>query len=137
MKNRMATLGLISVMGLGACATAPTGPVKALPPEFIDAAMEAAMAETIADECGSLRYNTQVEERVLTTFAVRLVAAGYTERDLRHGSKQLERDPANYRKAVKMITDRNIDVSKEASWCAAGNREISRGTSIGRFLIRG
>lgn len=137
MKNRMATLGLISLMGLGACASTPTGPVKALPPEFIDAAMEAAMAETIAEECGTLRYNTKFEEQVLTTYAVRLVAAGYTERDLEHGSKQMERDPESYRKAVKMITDRNIDVSKEASWCAAGNREISRGTSIGRYLIRG
>ena len=137
MISRLAIWAAISFVGLAGCASSPSGPVKALPAEFVDAALEAAMAETIAEECQSLRYNTELEERVLTTYAIRLAAAGYTQRDLEYGAKQLENDPENYKKAIKMIEDRDIDVGREASWCAAGYQEIVEGTSLGRYLLRG
>ena len=124
-----------AVLTLSACATTPPEPVKALPPEFVDAVMEAALAETIADECRSLRYDARREDKVLSDYAVRLVAAGYTERDLTVAANKMERDPVLQRKAVQMIVDRDINVLSEESWCAAGKREKARRTNIGRYLL--
>ncbi len=97
--------------------------------------MQAAFAETIAEECGSLRYNTAREDKVMNDLALRLVEAGYTERDLDYASRQLDSDPRFEQQAVQMIVDRDINVLNEASWCAAGRREKARGTQIGRYLI--
>lgn len=134
---RKISLSLAAFLALSACATTSQGPTKALPPEFIDAVMDAAFAETIAEECRAYRYDTRREEKVLTNYAVRLAAAGYTERDLRVASARMERDPALQRKAIRMILDRDIDVSSESSWCAAGKREKARGTNMGKYLLRG
>ena len=135
MTVRATILSLGAALVLTACGSTASGPTKALPPEFIDAAMDAAFAETIAEECRFLRYNKKREEKILTEYAVRLVAAGYTERDLNVAAARMERDPAVQRKAVRMILDRDIDVTSEKSWCAAGNREKARRTNIGRYLI--
>lgn len=137
MNLRRIILSIAALLTLAACGGAPvqTGPTKALPPEFVDAVLDAAFAETIADECGSIRYNKSREDKVLETYAVRLVAAGYTERDLLAGANKMERDPNLQVKALRMIQNRKIDVTKEASWCAAGRREMSRGTNIGRYLL--
>lgn len=135
MNIRASILTLGTALVLSACGTTSSGPTKALPPEFVNAVMEAAFAETIAEECRSLRYNTRREDKVLTEYAVRLVAAGYTERDLNAAANRMERDPGVQRIAVNMILDRNIDVTREASWCAAGKREKARRTNIGRYLM--
>ena len=135
MTIRTTILALGVAVTLSACASTSSGPTKALPPEFIDAAMEAAFAETIADECRSLSYNTKREDKVLSDYALRLVAAGYTERDLNAAAARMDRDPAVQRKAIKMILERDINVTSEASWCAAGKREKARRTNIGRYLI--
>jgi len=135
MSIRNVSFSLAALIALSACASTSSGPTKALPPEFIDAAMDAAFAETIAEECRLFRYNNKREDKVLTSYAVRLAAAGYTERDLTVAADRMERDPAIQRKAVGMILDRNIDVTSEASWCAAGKREKARGTNMGKYLI--
>ncbi len=138
MTIRKIAFSLAAALTLSACGSGTpvqTGPTKALPPEFINAVMEAAFAETIAEECRSLRYNTAREDKLLNSYAVRLAAAGYTERDLRVGANRMEGDAALQRKAIKMIDDRNINVISEASWCAAGKREKARGTNIGRYLV--
>ena len=126
---------LCAALALTACGTTSTQPVKALPSSFVDTVMQAAFAETIAEECGSLRYNTAREDKVLSDLALKLVQAGYTERDLDYAARQLDRDPQFEQKAVQMIIDRDINVVSEASWCAAGRREKARGTAIGRYLI--
>ena len=135
MTIRATFLSIGAALILSACGTTTGGPTKALPPEFIDAAMEAAFAETIADECRHLRYNTKREDKVLSDYALRLAAAGYTERDLNAAAKRMDRDPAVQRKAIRMILERDIDVTSEASWCRAGKREKARRTNIGRYLI--
>lgn len=138
MNLRKIILTMGAALALSACASSTpvqTGPTKALPPEFVNGVMDAAFAETIADECRSIRYNKQREAKVLNSYAIRLAAAGYTERDLQVGAKRMENDVSLQRKAIKMIDDRNIVVTSEASWCAAGKREMAKGTNIGRYLL--
>jgi hypothetical protein len=131
--HRSPILALIGAFALSACGSPE--PVKALPPAFIDVAMEAAFAETIADECGPISYNTAYERQVLEREAMKLAAAGYTRRDLDAAAGQIERDPAIQMRAFRMINDRKIDPSSERSWCAAGKREVQRKTKIGRYLL--
>lgn len=128
----------IVALGLGltlsACASSQ-GPAKALPPSFVDAAMEAALAETIAEECRYYRYNQAREDRIMMSYARNMARAGYTPRDLTVASASMQRDSTIQRKALTMVVERNIDPSSERSWCAAGKREKARGTNIGKYLI--
>ena len=135
MAIRKTFLALAAVLAVTGCASSSRGPAKALPPQFVDAVMEAAMAETIAQECRSLRYNQKREDQVMWNHAKRLAAAGYTGYDLDVAARNVGRDPAMQRKAIQMMVSRNIDPSSEASWCAAGRREKARGTNMGRYLI--
>ncbi len=135
MAIRKTFLGLVAALAVSGCASTSQGPAKALPPAFIDGVMESAMAQTIAEECPSLRYNQSREDRVMMGYARQLAAAGYTGRDFDVAARNVSRSPDMQRKAVKMIVSRGIDPSSQASWCAAGRREKARGTNIGRYLI--
>lgn len=130
---RSAILASAAALTLTACGSSQ--PTKALPPEFIEVAMEAGFAETIADECGPIRYNTAYERKVLEREAAKLNAAGYTSRDLNAAALKMKRDPSIQRRAISMVQNRNIDVTSERSWCRAGQIEIRRKTSIGRYLV--
>ncbi len=133
---KLKALGLsLGVVTLLAACGAPQPPAKTLPPEFVNAAMEAALAETIAQECRFYRYDSAREARMIQSHAIRLARAGYTERDLDANLRQMRRDGTMERQAVRMVLARNIDPASEQSWCAAGKREKARGTNIGRYLI--
>ncbi len=134
-KIAFTALAALTLSACGASTPVERGPVKALPPEFVGVAIEAAFADTIADECRSLKYNQAYEDKVLNAYVVRLAAAGYTERDLTVGAKRMESDLALQRKVVNMILDRNINVNDERTWCSAGRREMAKGTKIGRYLM--
>ncbi len=134
MKPRAVLLALGLGLTLTACG-APQQPTKALPPEFVEAAMESALAETIADNCRFYRYNEARERQMIFSYSQRLSRAGYTNRDLDANMRQMRRDGTMERMAVQMVLARNIDPASERSWCAAGKREKARGTNIGRYLI--
>lgn len=133
MKPRAILLALGLGLSLTACG-APQ-PTKKLPPEFVEAAMESALAETIAENCRFYRYNESREQQMIFSYSQRLERAGYTDRDLNANLRQMRRDGTMERMAVRMVAARNIDPSSEQSWCAAGKREKARGTNIGRYLI--
>lgn len=133
-KIAFTALAALTLSACGSTTSVQRGPVKALPPEFVGTAIEAAFADTIADECRSLRYNQAYEDKVLNAYALRLAAAGYTERDLTAGAKRMESDMALQRKVVNMILERNINVNDERTWCSAGRREMAKRTKIGRYL---
>ncbi len=135
MAIRKTFLALAAALAVSGCASTSQGPAKALPPQFIDGVLEAAMAETIAEECRSLRYNQRREDQVMMSYARQLAAAGYTGYDLDVAARSVGRDPVYQRKAIQMLVSRNIDPASEASWCAAGRREKARGTNMGRYLI--
>ena len=130
---RFAVLAGLTALTLSACGRPE--PVRALPPAVIDVAMEAAFAETIADKCGPIRYNKGYERQVLEREAVKLAAAGYTRRDLEAAAARMQYDRNMQLRAIRMITDRDIDPASERSWCQAGRREVQRKTNIGRYLV--
>ena len=133
MKPRAIFLALGLGVSLAACG-APQ-PTKKLPPEFVEAAMESALAETIADNCRFYRYDESREQQMIFSYSQRLERAGYTNRDLDANLRQMRRDGSMQRMAIQMVAARNIDPASEQSWCAAGKREKARGTNVGRYLI--
>lgn len=137
MKFRNAIAVGAALVALTACSstTKSYGPVKALPSPVVDVMVEAAFAETIADECRSLRYNTAYEEKVMIDQAIDLISAGYTDRDLDYFVSTLDNNPQLEARFLRMVQARKINITNEASWCAAGKREKARGTAIGRYLV--
>lgn len=134
MKPHSLGLFLAAATALSACG-APQQPVKALPPDFVNAVMESALAETIAENCRFYTYNQAREDRMIAVHDRRLLREGYTQRDLDANLRQMKRDGSFERQAVQMLRSRNIDPASERSWCAAGKREKARGTNIGRYLM--
>lgn len=121
---------------LAACAEpAPkyTGPVKALPAYFWDIFNRGVVADAIATECRSIRFNDPTFDADLERTIYKLYADNYTENDIGYGIDHPD-EAATQKIIFDYVEDNGIILSNAETWCRAGRNEIARKTPIGRYL---
>jgi len=104
-----------------------------LPPELYDFAVAAALAESIAGECRSIKFNKAAANERMQALDGALQAKGYQESDLRVLADKLPHKRAQD-DFISFIQKNEIVITEPSTFCVAGQREIANGTQIGALL---
>ncbi|MEM8579955.1 MAG: DUF5333 family protein [Pseudomonadota bacterium] len=105
-----------------------------IPDEMYDVLIASAFARQIAQRCSDLRYNRGTEKLAYEELERSLVRQGYTAANVRNIARnlptaQIQGDFIDY------IEANDIVIAERDSTCAAGKREVSNRSEIGRYLL--
>ena len=105
----------------------------ALPEEVYDFAFTASVAELLADECPSTRFDRPAATKQMKSISDGLKAKGYNQSDFRHLSKNLPRKRVQD-DLIQYIQKNGLVIGEPSTFCTVARREIASGTAVGALL---
>jgi len=128
------------VLALAACQSTvtETAPARPLPAEAIEATYKfnefMMPAIMIAEDCPAYRIDPQAEQTAIAIMTNRMIELGVSDTEFKQLSDSRQMRQQIQRVILGYLSERDIYIDDEASFCRAGAYETRRGSAIGRML---